>query len=250
MKKTLLTLCLAVITVTASAQKMELGDFTKVDINGPYEVKISKANTCGVWIEASPDMAKLVEINVEENELNLNCKEKIYEMKKRSYLRVWVDLPVLERIEALGISSIELQGRFNTKGKEFEVDLDDIASIKGLEIDADKCYLDLSDAANIQMAGTVSELEIKLRSNSSAELEVFADTFKCKADGNSSFESINAKTAVIDMKDSSKGRICATESLTVNMDNNSQLKYSGPNTLRIQTDIRGSSKLDKKLDFR
>jgi len=245
MKKAFLAVVLATMALTASAQKLQLGTFNEIDIDGPYEVKITKADVCSVEVNASADMANLYYIRVEDSELKLSLKQKHVEMGKNSYLRVNIGVPYLKKIESSDIGKIEMIGKFKCQG-EFEVELNGVSSVKGLDVDATKCSVDLDGVSKIQMQGSFSTFDLEMNGTSKADLAVTTNMFECEAEGTSHFTGVKAQNANIEMNGTSKGEVEVTKSLSVSLEGCTTLTYSGPDTVTISKQVNFTSKLVKK----
>lgn len=245
MKKLIFFAVMMFTAMSATAQNLNVGDFTKIESDGFCKVNITKGDKCSVLLDASKDIAPYADIYVNEGELHIGLKAAV-RTKKDSYMKVSVCLPYLEEIEVSGACSVVVTGKFNITGKEFKIDMEGASSLSGLDIDADRCSIELDGTTGLNMTGNFSTLELEMEGCSKAEFSAVTKFLDCEAKGVSKFSGIKAESANVEIDGTAYGELEVTDFLNAKLEGVSKLCYSGPETLRISKHISFNSKLEKK----
>lgn len=242
MKKILIFFAVMMFTaMSATAQNLNVGDFTKIELEGFCKVNITKGDKCSVLLDASKDIAPYADIYVNEGELHIGLKAAV-----RTKMKVSVCLPYLEEIEVSGACSVVVTGKFNITGKEFKIDMEGASSLSGLDIDAERCSIELDGITRLNMTGNFSTLELETEGCSKAKFSAVTKFLDCEAKGVSKFSGIKAESANVEIDGTAYGKLEVTDFLNAKLEGASRLCYSGPETLRISKHISFNSKLKKK----
>ncbi len=104
-----------------STQQRNVGDFTGIDVSGPFKVFISQGSVSSVKIEADENLMEYVEIENRRDNLEISTRRG-YNLHPRSGLKIYVTAPSFDMLAVTGSGELKTQGKIsNTKDMDVSV---------------------------------------------------------------------------------------------------------------------------------
>ena len=172
-------------------------DFTRIYLQGPYEVHLRQTNTCGLTILAKESYFEKLEVSSDGGELNIELDGKNY--KKNRAIEVYINFKDLEKIEIEG--AVDLQCENQIKTTNLKIEFEGAGNVE-LTVDADKIIAEIAGVGNFEIEGQTDYHKVEfdgigsydakdlrskytiVESNGIGSVSVFASTkFKGEANG-------------------------------------------------------------------
>ena len=123
-------------------------DFTKIYLQGPYEVHLRQSSKCGLTIIAKEHYFEKMEVSSRGGELQIELEGKNF--KKTRAIELYINFKNLEKIEIEG--AVDLQCENQIKTDNLKLEFDGAGDVR-LDIDASKIISEISGVGNFEMEG-------------------------------------------------------------------------------------------------
>ncbi len=161
MKKSILTILLAVATFCGFSQQMEVrqvGSFRGVKSSQAIDVYLKKGDKEEVKVEINNGNISDVLTEVTGNNLRIHIREGRY---RKMNVKVYVTYVAMEKIAASSASNIFSEGRIKTS--TMTINASSAASVE-IGLDTESVVVDASSAANIELEGKSKKFEAEASS--------------------------------------------------------------------------------------
>ena len=186
-----------------------LDSFSSVQLRGSFEVYIQEDNTFEVIVNGDEDLVKEIEIDENAGVLYLENDKDI----ERHKIKIYLSMPELKSIDIEARSTAFVEGFSENK---VDIQIDDGGSAE-MNIDARYLSVELSDASKLILEGDGKRID----ANISGASRLMA--FEYEVD-----------KIVIDIRTNSSARLNADENITVNVSDNSLVRYKGDAVVEIE----------------
>ncbi len=161
MKKSILTIILAIATFYGFSQQIEVrqvGSFRGVKSSQAIDVYLKKGDKEEVKVEINSGNISDVLTEVTANNLRIHIREGRY---RKMNVKVYVTYVALEKIAASSASNIFSEGRIKTS--TMTINASSAASVE-IGLDTESVVIDASSAANIELEGKSKKFEAEASS--------------------------------------------------------------------------------------
>lgn len=201
----------AVMPASVVKETRIVGNFTKLDVSGAFEVFLVQGNARELVIEADEDIIDRVITKVSGSELEIYMRSPLRSYKK---MKVYLTFEEIDEIELSG--AVKLRGGNLMQFNKLDLELSGACDV-AFEMEAQHIDLDLSGASKLSLTGIVEGI----KADCSGASELFLSELKAT---HIDFESSGASTA----------KFWVTESLNVDGSGASDVRYKGePKTLNV-----------------
>jgi hypothetical protein len=155
--------------------------FNEVEINGGYEILLSKGDKESLKIEADDNLHQYIEVDVKGNTLFIRNKKDI-EIHDSKKMKIYLTYNNLNKLEVNGAADIETTSPIS--GTSFKLEISGAAKIVS-SIQVDQFFAELNGAATITLKGKVRNAGVELF-NGVGNLSAYdlkADNFKISISG-------------------------------------------------------------------
>jgi phage shock protein PspC (stress-responsive transcriptional regulator)/serine/threonine protein kinase len=213
----------------SATHKLDVSNFRKVSVVGPFYVKITKGNTFMVNARGESDDLNEMRYEVEDNELKIYPKSGHFNLGRSNMdpILVTVQMPDLTEVSLVGASTSQIEG-FNPS--KFTLN----------QTGATKCF----------MRTEAKFLQINLTGASEAVLEGSADKLEADVVGACELnaQKLHVSSANLDVTGGSEANVYVTRSLRGEVSGGSELNYSG-NPENIQVEENGGGDANRREDY-
>ncbi|MDZ7849125.1 MAG: head GIN domain-containing protein [Owenweeksia sp.] len=204
---------------TIKKETRETAPFSKLEINGSYDVQIVPANYSSLTVVADENLLPHIESYVKDGKLHVSSKKKFGRYRQLSLQLTMKDF---KGIEASGATKIKSKG--SLKGDQIELDFDGAVEAF-LEINADKLKGDFSGASELNLRGNVNEMELEI----SGATEINAEELK-------------SRTCRLEMSGAGEAVVYVTEKLDIDVSGAGNVRYRG-NPAEVKQNISGAASI-------
>jgi len=212
-----------VATKNFTLETKTVSDFTKIDVNGTFQVDVTYSKEESVTVEAPSNLHQYIELDVESGTLIIQFAKKT-SISSHGAIMIHIKTAKLNDFTQSGASSIALNNSLNDD--LFTIESSGAASFKG-EVDVDKASIELSGAANVDLFGTATTADIELSGASHLNDYDF-----------------NVANLSVDLSGASSATITSRKTINGDLSGASSLNYKGdPNIKDLSTS--GASSADQ-----
>lgn len=201
-------------------ENRKVADFKGLDVNGGFEIQVTLGNNESVRIEADENLLGNIKTEVKKGILHIYNEGSITTKNK---MKAYVTLRELNSLDISG--GVKVIGKSTFKVPEFK--------------------MELSGAANIQMALETTKLTAGMSGASKITLTGRADNLSLNMSGasNVNAEDLEANIVSVDASGASKVRVFAKESLNIDASGASHVAYKGSPSITSETS--GGTRISK-----
>lgn len=260
--KKLISAALAVLVTTFAfaagrekvTKEFEVRDFTGLKIHHVSNVKIVKAEKCGLKIEVGAECIDFVVLSYQDNGVLNIGYDKLpfkYQNSKVSHMKITAYMPHLNYIDISGASTLTTVSTLTPTSEmgAFLLNCYGASKVDSLSISAPKATLNISEASKAFVKGNYGELTANVATASKLTMSGTADDFTLKVSEASTLKSEELKAGSVntDISGASKANIYVSKSLDVSVASASTLTYMSPSSIKLNVlNISGTSAFRKK----
>ncbi len=199
-----------------------IGDFTRLEIHGNFNVFLDQTGEPGLRIEADENLMDIIKVIESGNKLEIRSEVNILRARKKN---IYINFDDLKMLEMSGAVKIRSDGRL--KLKSLEIAGGGAADVN-LELEADWLRIDISGAADFDLTGKVKEANLRIS-------------------GAGGFDLLDLRTEkmTIEISGAAHARVFATEELKVEISGAGAVRYKG--NPDVTKDVSGIGSLKKYL---
>ena len=205
-----------------TSEDRNVSGYSKLDVGGCFEVKITQGNTESLRIEAEDNIIKHVVTEVQNGVLHIHLDKSICKVKE---LIVFVNVKTLDAIKASGAAEIKTTNQLNN---------------------SDKFDLKISGAGEADMDIETKLLTTKISGAGELKLKGKADTHAVDISGAGEVNAYNfmVNKYALDLSGASECFINVSEELSVTASGASEVNYKG-NPTKVSKETSGASEINK-----
>lgn len=201
-------------------RKESIGEFTRLEIDGNFDVYLEQTSTPYLRIEADENLQDIIKVRQNGNQLEIEAEEHIMRAKKKN---LYIGFSDLARVDLSG--AIDIKGKTPVEVQSLAFFCSGAVEMR-LEVLTEKLRLEVSGAANIDLEGRAQELDLQLSG---------AGDFKAV--------DLRAERVRVELSGAAQARVYATEDLRVDISGAGSVRYKGEP--QIHKTISGVGSLKK-----
>ena len=225
-------------------------NFTKVEINGPFEVAVSYADNYSVNITANDNIFSMVQCINENNLLKVIVQSSSFMGKHHiqfvdTTMKIAITLPQLRSCSLSGNANSTITGFESRAGIDFNVSKTSTLEIP--QMTAGDLNFTVSGQSSVSGNITAGDINLNISATSNIQLGGSGSILNCKASGASKalLDNLLVENAIVNLKNASSGNINAAVKIDADLSGSSDLIYYG-NPVMGNTKISGDSTMTKK----
>jgi len=221
----MLIVLLMTITLTVKAEKQDrkVGNFTKIEVSGAFNVILTQGSSASLTLEASEELLEKVISEVKGDKLILRLENNT-RITGTDSPTAYISFINLEEIDLSG--AVKISGTNTMKFENLEIEGSGASKVN-LTLSANRLKCEASGASDIMLAGDASAFEADLSGASKIDAEELK-TVNC----------------TLDCSGASTSKVYVTGSLKVDGSGACKVIYTG-NPKQVDSDMSGASKISK-----
>ena len=193
-------------TKSITTETRNVADFTKIDVEGAFQVDVTYSSKESVTVEAPSNLHQYIELTVKAGTLTVQLANNT-SISSHGSIKVHIKTAQLNDFTISGASSIDLNN--SLIDDHFKVDASGAASLKG-KIDVEIADIELDGASSIDLFGTAKTANLNL----SGASQVNDYDFK-------------VANLTVDLSGASLAKISSSKSVSGELSGASSLDYKG-----------------------
>jgi hypothetical protein len=207
-----------------ASRSVDAKDFSKVEVNGPFEVTLERGDKFNVTIVGDDNLLQFVDVRNAAGKLSIDVKSG-QNLRPKSGLKAKINMPAIEVVDLHGACAGSINGFKG--GKDLRVNVEGASTITG-EIQAGKLTLDAGGASQINLTGKAHECSAEAQGASQLHLD-----------------DLSVKNAVVQLDGASSGVVNASDRLDYELNGASHLDYRG-NPRIGNKEVQGASSVSQR----
>ena len=144
-------------------QEYNFGKITRIEAGSIFEIKVVQGDSKTVKVYYDKQFRDFLQVNYALGQLDLSLSKdwsNRFKGKKNGGIKVYLQMPYIEKIELHGASNLTAEGTFKTN--EMEIDLSGASSVDGLRAKGDKLDIECSGASKLHIDAEFKHVEAEL----------------------------------------------------------------------------------------
>jgi hypothetical protein len=202
------------------SETRSVGNFTDVEIFGPFEVQLISANTPGIEIRAEDNVISAIETGVRDNSLFIRIRSSVH-LRSHLPIRVYVSNSTFQRAKFNGSGTLTCKDTIKTSLFKYEVNGSAVAD---LAVKTDNLYVTVNGSGYTTLGGACKNLNGTINGS-----------------GNVDAWDLPTPVADVTINGSGEFRVLASEHLTARIRGSGTIRFKG--TADLESDIQGSGRV-------
>lgn len=211
--------------IAQNSKSYDVEPFSRVSIQGPFDVTMNLGNSETVELEGSEDLIKYTTVRIKGDQLEILYERDRWNNWGSDKIIITINFKRLTELDASGAARIAVNG--TVRSEFFSLDCSGASNVKA-EINTTKLVADLSGASKVTLVGSAQTQEVELSG---------ASTYRAQ-----DLNSINSR---LDLSGASSATISTMDELIVEASGASSVDYYG-NPEKVDVDASGASSVRRK----
>jgi len=236
------------VTEEVITEKVDIADFTEVDVGSAFEVVITRSDSFSVIISAAESLSDYVEVTKSGNELKIYLQPRHiftdFTMGMKT-LKAEITMPVLRELTISGATTGSITG-FKS-ANDLDIEVSGASTLEIIDCEMNNAEFEVSGASKISGNMTAKDMDIEVSGASKAELSGSADeiTFEVSGASNLDMKDFIIQNADIDLSGASEANLRVKGKVDVTVSGASRLYFYGnPEIGRLN--VSGASTIKHK----
>ncbi|TAE00284.1 MAG: DUF2807 domain-containing protein [Bacteroidetes bacterium] len=193
-------------------QNREVSNFQKIEISGPFNVRISQDGNEKLSIEANKDIIDNIETEVSNGMLKVRMKNSFKNWKNadNGSMNVQISCKNLEAIS--GSAAADISSGTIIKNTNFKVNASSAAEIE-MSLEVDNLNIDASSGADVNLKGNTQKLSVDI--SSGADLKAY---------------DLKAENVKVDASSGADAKVFVSKEIDANASSGAEISYKGEPT--------------------
>ena len=141
--------------------EFEVSNFTAIKSNIVGNIEIKQSSQTSVVAEGDEEILDLLEVKIENGTLVFKLSERGFKLfkNKKNMLTIFVNTPMLTKLESDGVGNIAVKGNFETP--ELTVISEGVGNIYADNMNIGSLKIDSEGVGNISFSGKAKSVEVK-----------------------------------------------------------------------------------------
>jgi hypothetical protein len=197
-------------------------NFTKLKINGPFEVELQQSNGYKVEIETDENLQEYIIVQQEGDELVVKLEKNINVSTKKG-MKLYISLPEFKKLSVAGSTEVKALGAF-TSNRKMDLDIAGSGEID-MTLKAPELHVSIAGSGTAKLEGETRDLDISIAGSG----ELLA-------------EKLLSENAEVSVAGSGTAKIYASKKLDVSIAGSGDIYYHGKPT--IKQSIAGAGNIE------
>lgn len=236
MKKTIITIALAAISLLATAQETtrtySFGDIERISAGSTFEIYVTEGDSDKVEVVFEKGLEKYIDIRYSElrSELSIWMKELPRKLRTEEIpsVKVYVTMDYIASIDLSGAASMCFEGEYGAKN--LDIELSGASSLEDLRVNGQVLSIDCSGAAKGYISGNFTEkVDLVCSGAGRIMLEGKGNTVRLDGSGAADIDTKDfmAENVTVDLSGAGKAKVYASKELRYDVGFACKLTYFG-----------------------
>lgn len=207
-----------------SSQQRTVGDFSGVEVSGPFQVYVAQGSTSSIKIEGDGNLLDYIETEREGNLLEIKTRRR-YNLRPRAGIKIYVTSPSFEKLSIAGSGKLQSLSKLSSPNT---------------------IAIDVAGSGDVVISADAPAIKTGIAGSGSISLNGTTRNFSTDIAGSGDIRAFNlmSETASIEIAGSGNAQVFASKELNVEIAGSGDVSYRG-NPPVVNQNTAGSGKIRK-----